>query len=676
MAASDEAAELRRLIEYHNYRYYVLDSPEVGDSDYDRMFRRLQELESRHPELRTPDSPTQRVGSAISSSFAPHRHRTPMLSLDNAFGESELRAFDDRVRRAVAGEPEYCAELKLDGISISLTYEDGVLAIGATRGNGREGEDITPNARTVRGIPIHLQRQVSGSIEVRGEVIMYKEVFAKLNAARSERGEQVFANPRNAAAGGIRQIDSRLTAERKLNFLAYGLGFGEIIAGGRRLLPAETQMETLNTLRELGFAVHQDAQVCRSADDLLAYAEAVQARRASLPFGIDGVVVKLNRLSDQAELGSTSRGPRWAIAYKFPAEQAFTTLVKIATQVGRTGVVTPVGELEPVFVGGATVTRATLHNWADLRRKDVREGDTVIVQRAGDVIPEIVGPLLERRPDGLPQPEEPTTCPECGTQLKRAEGFVALVCPNAACPAQMLAKIMHFVSRNGMDIEGLGEKTVVRLLELGWISDLPSIYQLQERRPELVALDRMGDLSAANLLAAIEASKTRTLDRFIFALGIPFVGERTARDLAGAFRTLADLRAASYDQLVAVPDIGAKTASEIEAWLEDESNRELLDRLIEAGVRPIEPEKPSGDIFAGKTFVFTGKLERIAREDAEALVERWGGRAANSVSKQTSFVVAGPGAGTKLDRAKALGVPVLDEGQFLEMLPAAAIAEL
>jgi DNA ligase (NAD+) len=666
MDPAARAQELRELIEHHNYRYYVLDAPEIGDAEYDSLFRELQALESAHPQLITPDTPTLRVGALPVEGFTPHRHLVPMLSLDNAFGEEELRAFDERVRRGLGAEGpvEYFVELKFDGASLSLTYVDGLLEVAATRGDGATGENVLTNARTMRGIPLRLREDQPGRIEVRGEVVMLREVFDELNRARSERGEQVFANPRNAAAGGLRQLDSRLTAARKLNFYAYGVGFVE-----RGQTVGETQSRIMARLKELGFAVHPETRVVCGFDELWAYVGEAQGRRAALPFNIDGVVVKVNRLDLQDDLGFTARGPRWAVAYKFPAEQAFTRLNSIFYQVGRTGSVTPVADLEPVYVGGATVTRATLHNVEDMHRKDVREGDVVIIQRAGDVIPEVVGPVLERREGDPAIPAPPVRCPECDAELVKTEGEVAIRCPNRACPAQIAAKIRHFVSRKAMDIEGLGEKLIDRLLELGFLSDLPSIYRLQDRAEELVELDRIGWPLVNKLLGNIEESKTRPLERFLFALGIRFVGERGAQELARQLRTLEAIRHADYDTLVAIPDVGPRTASEIQEWFEEPENQRLIDDLLALGVTPTEAEAPTGDLFAGQTAVFTGKLERFSREDAEALVMKLGGKAAGSVSKNTSFVVAGPGAGSKLAKAEALGVRVMTEEEFLEMLP-------
>lgn len=667
MDPAGRAAELRRLLERHAYLYYVLDAPEVSDTEYDLLFRELQDLEAAHPELRTPDSPTARIGAPPVAGFLPHRHLVPMLSLDNAFGEEELRAFDERVRRGLesAGPISYSVELKFDGASLSLTYQDGVLVQAATRGDGTTGEGVLENARTIRGVPIRLQDDLPGIVEVRGEVVMLKEVFEQLNAQKHDRGEQPFANPRNAAAGGLRQLDSRLTAERRLNFYAYGIGGGDF--------PATSHNELLRKLRDLGFPVREECRTVAGADALVAYVQELQARRPSLPFAIDGVVVKVDDLGQQAQLGFTARGPRWAIAYKFPAEQAFTRLRRISAQVGRTGVVTPVAELEPVYVGGVTVTRATLHNYEDLKRRNVREGDKVIIQRAGDVIPEVVGAVLAERDPSAPEPTEPSECPECGTPLRRAEGEVALKCPNRACPAQISAKLQHFVSRNAMDIEGLGEKLINRLLDLGFVSDIPSLYRLHLRRDELAELDKLGEQSVGKLLANIENSKTRPLDRLLHAIGIRFVGERSSKDLARFFPSLEAFRAARYEDLVQLPDVGPRTASEIESWLEDEGNQQLLEDLIQLGVSPTAPTGPVGDTFAGQTVVFTGKLEKFTREAAEDVVIRLGGKPAGSVSRATSLVVAGPGAGSKLQKAEQLGVPVTDEDGFLAMLPPGAL---
>ncbi|MEZ0326582.1 MAG: NAD-dependent DNA ligase LigA [Fimbriimonas sp.] len=663
MDPASRAAELRAELERHNYLYHVLDSPEIDDSTYDRLFHELLALETADPSLKTPDSPTQRVGAPPVSRFPTYRHKMPMLSLDNAFSEKTLRAFDDRVRRGLGGveEVEYFVELKFDGASLSLTYLDGVLQVATTRGDGTTGEQVTPNARTVGGIPYVTQQKMTGEVEVRGEVVMFKSAFEALNKERAAHGEQVLANPRNAAAGGLRQLDSRLTAKRKLRFFAYGLGAGPRLGS--------SQSETLAKLRELGFAVHEEAHVVRGVSGLLDFINDTQARRAALPFLIDGVVIKVNDFDLQENLGFTARGPRWAIAYKFPAEQVFTRLNRIFSQVGRTGAVTPVADLEPVQVAGVTVTRATLHNYEDLARKDVREGDLVIVQRAGDVIPEVVGPVLDKRVGDPPRPQEPTHCPECGTALARRASEVVPRCPNKQCPAQVAAKIRHFVTRKAMDIEGLGEKLIDRFLETGLLTDVASIYRLKDHRDTLINMERLGDQSVDNLLVGIEESKTRPLPRLLFGLGIRGVGDKGAQEIVQELRTLEAIRSADYATFLAIPNVGPATAAELQEWFEEPDNQRLIDEMLSLGVAPTEAEGPVSDLFAGQTFVFTGKLEKMAREDAEELVGKLGGRSSSSVSKQTSFVVAGPGAGSKLAKAEQLGVKVLTEDEFLQMLP-------
>ncbi len=666
MNSVERAAFLRSELEEHNYRYYVLDSPSISDTQYDLLFRELVDIEAADPALRTPDSPTQRVGVAPISSFEQNRHAIPMLSLDNAFSADELRAWDEKNLK-VAGRPiSYLCELKFDGASLSLTYENGLLVTATTRGDGVVGENVTTNARTIRGVALRLRDLDAGRIEVRGEVVMLKSVFDELNEAKRSRGEQLFVNPRNAASGGLRQLDSRLTAERKLNFFAYGIGLADGVD-----LP-DSQYQTLQAIKSWGFPTRSETSLCISIEDVVRFIEQIGLQRSSLPFGIDGVVIKVDDRQIQEELGFTARGPRWAIAYKFPAEQAFTRLNQISLQVGRTGNVTPVAELEPVFVGGVTVSRATLHNYDDLARRGVREGDWVIVQRAGDVIPEVVGPDLSRRSPDSVEPQPPTHCPVCDTPLVRPEGMVFLKCPNSkGCPAQIRTSLEHFVGRKMMDIDGLGEKQIERFLELGYLTDVASIYRLHSHRAELIELDRMGEQSVDNLLSAIEASKTRPLPKLIFALGIPEVGERGGQDLARAFGTLEALRRAHYDDLVSIDGFGPKTASQVELWFDNEDNQRLIDDLLAAGVSPVEAEAPTGDQFAGMTFVFTGKLEKFTREDAEATVMKLGGKASGSVSAKTNYVVAGPGAGSKLAKAEQLGITVLTEDEYLAMLPSA-----
>lgn len=662
MSIEQRIQDLRDRIDYHNHLYYILDRPEISDSEYDTMFRTLVELEAAHPEFRSGSSPTQRVGATPVSGFAPHRHALPMLSLDNAFGEQEIIAFDERIRRALGTDEtiEYFCELKFDGLSIALTYLDGKLVTAATRGDGTTGETVTENAKTIVGVPLQLKRRVPGTLEARGEVVILKRVFEQLNEKRSAKGEQVFANPRNAASGGMRQLDPKLAAERRMSFFVYGQGDGEALA--------DSQSDILDALTNLGFGRHLGSRVCRGPDEVIEFLSRTQANRADLPFGIDGIVIKVNRLDLQRRLGMTARGPRWAIAAKLPAEEAFTVLLDVSFQVGRTGTVTPVAELAPVNVGGVTVSRATLHNREEMARKDVRIGDTVIVRRAGDVIPEVVGPVLEKRPRAAVSVSYPDVCPACQTPLSSTAGMVALRCPNKTCPAQTAACLEHFASRQAMDIEGLGGKTVARLLDLGILVDLPSIYRLAERASELAALEGLGDLSAQKLIRGIEVSKTRPLSKFIYALGIRFVGERTANDLATHFRSIEGLMEATLESLVAIPDIGERTASEILAWVQDRDNKVMVKTLLELGVVPQPPAGPSANTFEGMTVVFTGKLEQMSREQAEAIVVNHGGKPSGSVSASTSLVVYGPGAGSKLDKAKKLGVTLMTEEEFVERL--------
>ena len=667
--ARARAAELRLEIARHNRLYHELAQPEISDSEFDALMAELVSLEAEWPELKEPESPTEKVGGAPSRAFQPHRHMAPMLSLENAFGAEELTAWDERIRRGLdqEGPIEYIVELKFDGLSLSLTYENGELTTAATRGDGEEGEDITANVRTMPSVPGQLASEWLERVEVRGEALMSKQVFAELNEARLARGEQVFANPRNAAAGGLRQINPALAAERRLSFFPYGFG------GGAPELAAQNGV--LSWLEEAGFSLRTDARICLGVEAVQERLNEILTERPHLPFGIDGAVIKVNSTAFQARLGSTSRGPRWAIAYKFPSEEAFTRLNGVLWQVGRTGVVTPVADLEPVYVGGVTVSRATLHNLDELARKDVRPGDTVIVRRAGDVIPEVVGPVLEKRPEGLEPVIPPEVCPACQTPLAQLGGYVALRCPNRReCPDQVLTQLAHFVGRSALDIEGLGAKRLEQLLEAGLISDQASIFRLAERREELLGLDKMGELSAQNLLASIEAARTPPLPRLLFGLGIRFVGERTADDIAQKFRTLEAFREAGREDVLGVPEIGPRIADEVEQWLQDPESQALLDRLIEAGVSPQEAEeRPEAEGFGGKTFVFTGKLEAFAREEAEAAVKRLGGKASGSVSRRTDYLVAGPGAGSKLAKAEELGVAVLTEEEFLALLPGGAL---
>ncbi|MEN3000285.1 MAG: NAD-dependent DNA ligase LigA [Armatimonadota bacterium] len=676
--AATRIEELRRLIEYHNYRYYVLDQPEISDEEYDRLFRELVELEQQFPELITPDSPTQRVGAPPLEAFPEHAHREPMLSLDNAFSEEELLEFDARVKRFLDLPPdaelEYTCELKIDGLAVSLTYENGVLTVGATRGDGYRGENVTPNIRTIRQVPLRLRpgddlfSTPPAVMEVRGEVYLSYQEFEHINREREASGEPLFANPRNAAAGSLRQLDSRITARRRLKIWVYGVGYCEGVE-------FRTHWEALQQLKAWGFPVNPHSRLVKGIQAVLAFCREWSRRRAELDYATDGVVIKVNDVALQRRLGATARAPRWAIAYKYPAEQATTRLIEVRWQVGRTGVLTPVAVMEPVPVGGVTVSRATLHNIDYIRQKDVRLGDTVIIQRAGEVIPEVVAVVTEKR-TGQEQPiEPPATCPVCGARVERAEDEAALRCINLACPAQIVERIRHFTSRHAMNIEGVGEKWVQRLFELGFIRDPADLYYLHQHRGDLILLERSGEKLVSNILNAIEKSKEAGLARLIFALGIRHVGEHAARLLAEHFGSLGALMNATEEELTQIPGIGPETAREVVEFFARPENRQVIEKLRAAGVRmEADRVRPAAAApFAGMTFVFTGELERYTREQAEELVRTLGGRATSSVSRATTYVVAGPGAGSKLQRAFELGIPVLNEDQFLEMLRQAGV---
>lgn len=670
--------ELRAAINHHNYLYYVLDRPEISDAAYDLLFQELRVLEEQYPELITPDSPTQRVGAGIATTFAPVTHRVPMLSLDNAFDAEELREWDRRIKRFLGMPPderiEYLAELKMDGLSISITYENGQLVRAATRGNGFTGEDVTPNVRTIRSIPLRLRNPgqdratkdgrclhpIPTLLEARGEIFLTHHEFARINAVNEETGVPTFANPRNAAAGSVRQKDPRITASRKLDAFFYAVGACE----GCNF---ESQSDLLNTYREWGLKTNPNVRLCADIDEALQFIEEWVTRKETLHYDIDGVVVKVNSFALQQDLGFVSRSPRWAIAYKYPAKQARTKVEDIMVQVGMTGAVTPVAVLTPVPLAGVTVSRATLHNEDEIRRKDVRIGDTVVVQRAGDVIPEVVEVVASERNGSERIFTMPANCPSCGTPLVRPEGEAVRRCPNRTCPEKQRQRLQHFVSRNAMDIESLGGKRIDQLIDAGLVRDAADLYYLT--REQLLPLERMGEKLASNILSAIEQSKTRPLNRVINALAIRHVGEHTASVLANHFGSLEALMNASVEELAAVHEIGETTAESIHAFFADPENRNLVQRLLAAGVRPQPPEHaPRSDRFAGQTFVFTGTLTRFTREEAEALVRQGGGRASGSVSRQTTYVVAGEKAGSKLAKARELGVPILTEEEFEKML--------
>jgi DNA ligase (NAD+) len=656
---------LRREIEYHNLRYHQLDDPLIADVEYDRLMRELVELEDAHPELRRDDSPTRRVGAPPAKAFAEVRHPVPMLSLENAFSEAELQDFGKRVSQKLGPEElVWAVEPKLDGLAVSLTYEHGVLVRAATRGDGQTGEDITANVRTIRAIPLRL----SGggwpeSFEARGEVFMPRQGFRELNARALAAGEKTFANPRNAAAGSLRQLDPKITASRPLSFFCYGHG---LYPADR--LPA-THSRLLDRFRDWGIPVNPELHTVRGIAGCLAYYADLLARRQTLAYEIDGVVYKIDRLADRATLGYVARAPRWAVAHKFPAEEATTRVVAIDVQVGRTGALTPVARLEPVFVGGATVTNATLHNADEVHRKDIRVGDTVIVRRAGDVIPEVVKSLPERRPGDAPVFVMPARCPVCDSEVETVAGEAIARCSGGLyCPAQHKEAIKHFASRKAIDIDGLGDKLVDQLLDQGMISTVVDLYHLQLE--PLAALDRLGEKSAQNLLDALDESRHTTLSRFLYALGIREVGEVTARALAEHFRALEPLMAADEETLQTVPDVGPSVARRIHTFFRQPHNREVIGGLLAAGLhwdpmpaRPLETALP----LAGKTLVITGTLEGLTREEAKARVLALGGKAVGSVSRKTDYVVAGADPGAKLAKARELGIPVLDEAGFLEL---------
>lgn len=662
-AAKLRVEELRNEINYHAYRYYVLDEPEISDAEYDELIRELRELEERYPELVTPDSPTQRVGVAPADLFAPVEHRAPMLSLDNAFSPAELKAWATRVERALAEPVSYACELKIDGVAVALTYGRGRLVRGATRGDGRVGEDITPNVRTVRTVPPRLLVEDPPAVlEVRGEIYLPLRAFEELNEELTAAGARPFANPRNAAAGSLRQKDPKVTASRPLALWVHSFGYAEGIG-------FVSHSGFLDWCREAGLPVPPTSETREDLDGVLAYIGHWQEHRHDVDYEIDGVVVKVDRIDQQRELGATSHAPRWAIAYKFPPEERTTLLRRIDVHTGRTGKVTPFAVLEPVVVGGVTVTYATLHNEDEVRRKDVREGDTVIVRRAGDVIPEIVGPVLSKRPKGAKSWRFPRTCPSCGTGLVRPEGEADWRCPNAACPSRNVEWLFSFASRGAMDIEGLGYMTVVQLLERGLVKDPGDIYALTAE--DLAELEGFAEKSISNLLTSIERSKDRPLWRLLVALNIRHVGEHVAQLLARAFGSIDALAAASVEEIDAVPGIGPAIARSVYEWFHDPMNLGLIEKLRAAGVRLAE-EAPTGPAeqgpLAGRTIVLTGGLATLSRDEATRLAQEAGARVASSVSRKTDFVVAGENPGSKLAKAIELGIEVVDEQEFLRRL--------
>ena len=658
--------KLRDEIRRHDELYYVNDAPEISDREYDQLLEDLQKLEAANPELITPDSPTQRVGGRPAEGFPEVVHTRQMLSLDNSYNIDELRAFDERCRRLAEGRAlEYVAELKIDGLSLSLQYEDGVLARGVTRGDGRIGEDVTQNARTIRSVPLRLRseaKRIDAGLEVRGEVFIPRDVFERTNAEREELGEPRFANPRNAAAGAIRQLDSRLVAKRKLDMFAY-----DLLASGRKPFP--THAEALDWLEKAGFRVNPHRKLCKTIDEVIDFANEKEGLRDELGYEIDGLVVKVNSTALQDEFGATSKAPRWAIAYKYPARQASTKVLDIFVSVGRTGALTPVAFLEPVFLAGTTVARATLHNEDEIKRLGVKIGDWVMIEKSGEIIPKVLSVVTSKRTGEEKDFKPPKNCPVCGGLISRPEGEVVARCVAADCTAQLLGKLIHFASRRAMRIEGLGVSLAEQLIAQKLVKDVGDLYTLTLE--QVAGLERMAKKSATNLLSQIEASKSRDLSNLIFALGIRHVGERTAGILAHDMGSLERLTAASVEELDAIPEIGLTVAESVRDWFDDEGNRALCDRLRAAGVKTEAARRSSAvsdERFAGKQFVLTGTLETFSRDEARALIEARGGRVNSSVSKKTDYVIAGEAAGSKLDKAQSLGVMVLDEAAFKDMI--------
>jgi DNA ligase (NAD+) len=664
-----EAESLREQINHHNYRYYVLDDPEITDAEYDRMMRQLEELEQAHPEIRTPDSPTQRVGAAPSQEFGVVRHRRMMLSLGNAMSAEEMLEFDRRIKRFLRSdlEIEYVAEVKLDGLAVELVYEDGHLTVGSTRGDGVNGEDVTQNIRTIKSIPLRLRKPAAGAVpsllEVRGEVILPRRAFERLNDERIKAGEPPFANPRNAAAGSLRQLDPRITASRPLDIFCHSHGMVEGIQ-------FKTQAEFLNGIKQLGLRINPLSRLCRNVDEVLEYWNHLTEQRHELDYEADGVVAKVNSFELQVRLGEVSRSPRWAIAYKFKAQQAETRVREISVYVGRIGSLTPVAKLEPVQLAGVTISNASLHNLDEVRRKDVRQGDTVLLERAGDVIPYVVR-VTARGDPRAPEFQMPEACPECGGAVVHEEGEVAYFCVNVNCPARMRESIRHFASKNALDIDGLGDKLVAQLVTTGLVRELDDLYKL--KKSDLTGLERMADKSAQNILDAIAKSREVSLERLINGLGIRHVGEHTARQLALRFGDLQTLMNAGEDELRAVRDIGPEVARSIRQYFDEPRNRRAAERLAHE-LKIVAPAIPSGgrSNLRDRSFVLTGTLTAMTREEAEEKILAAGGRVTSSVSSKTDFVVAGDEPGSKLRRGRELGVKILDEHEFVKLLTAAS----
>ncbi|WAC07091.1 MAG: NAD-dependent DNA ligase LigA [Thermodesulfobacteriota bacterium] len=657
--------ELRERINYHNYRYYVLDDPEISDQDYDRIFRELENLEKKYPHLITPDSPTQRVGAPPLESFKTVTHNLPMLSLGNAFTEEEIIEFDRRLKRFLKDETDitYVAEPKLDGLAVELVYVDGIFYVGSTRGDGMTGEDVTQNLKTIKSIPLKLItkkiKKIPPRFEIRGEVYIGIKSFHELNRHQDEKDEPRFANPRNAAAGSLRQLDSSITAKRPLDIFCYGVG---LVRG----YSFNSQEELLKTLPHWGFKVNPHLQVCKNINDVMKYYHHIEKIREELDYEIDGIVIKVNEFALQERLGTISRSPRWALAYKFPPRQATTKVIDIRLQVGRTGAITPVAVMEPVSIAGVTVSRATLHNQDEIDKKDIRIGDTVLIQRAGDVIPEVVSVVKEKRPEKTVPFKIPSSCPVCGSKVVREEDEAVYRCLNLSCPAQLKKTIKHFASKRAMDIDGLGDKLVDKFVDEGIIGNVTDLYSLKAN--DLVPLERMGEKLALNIINAIEGSKERDLDRFLYALGIRHVGEHLAMILAEHYPNLEDLMDAQEDDLIQVNEIGPEVARSIVRFFSQRGNRDLIQRLKNMGIKLSAKRKKNGGTLQGKTIVFTGTLTQFTRSEAEKLAESLGAQISSSVSKKTDLVVVGSDPGSKYEKAKNLGISIIAEDAFKKIV--------
>ena len=697
MTPAERIDELRRLIRHHEERYYVLNQPEIADAEFDALMRELERLEAEHPDLVTDDSPTRRVGGRVAGGFATVDHAGPMLSLDNAYSEEELRAFDDRVRRGLGLEPDapgvgYVAELKIDGVSVALRYADGRLVRGATRGDGVRGEDVTPNIRTIRAIPLRLREPVpAGQVEIRGEIYLPRRAFERINREREETGEPLFANPRNAAAGTLRNLEPALVARRGLSACLYqlagapeGAPLRETAVEAHLQVRLSTHGDTLDLLRRWGLPVELHWRRCAGVGELLAFCQEWAERRRTLEFETDGVVIKVDRLSDRRALGATSKCPRWAVAFKFPAEQKTTLLKKIEVNVGRTGAVTPFAVLEPVTIAGSTVSMATLHNADDIARKNIREGDWVVVEKAGDVIPRVVAPVLSRRPAGAEPWQMPDVCPRCGAALHREEGEAVWRCENTSCPARLQRGLEHFASRSAMNIEGLGDSLIAQLIAQKLVTDSADLYALSAdalagltststRGDGRLIERRFGEKNAVKVVAEIERSRSNELWRLMYGLGIRHIGEHSAQVLAQAFPSVDALRDASVEQLQDTQEVGPVLAASVRSWFDEPRNLTLVERLRRAGVRMERSAEEqtalrSGGPLQGRTYVLTGTLASMSRDDATAAIERLGGKVAGSVSRKTAGVVVGAEAGSKADKARELGVPLLDEAAFRALI--------